>query len=44
MYFKLYLSLHFLDEGIYAMIGAAAVSGSVTKTVSPAIMVLEMTG
>lgn len=33
-----------LDEGIYAIIGAAAVSGAATKTVAPAIIVLELTG
>mmetsp|Transcript_24053 Transcript_24053/g.18348 ORF Transcript_24053/g.18348 Transcript_24053/m.18348 type:complete len:181 (+) Transcript_24053:854-1396(+) len=31
-------------EGIYAIIGAAAMQGSATKTIAPAIMVLEITG
>uniref|UniRef100_A0A3Q0RZG9 Uncharacterized protein n=1 Tax=Amphilophus citrinellus TaxID=61819 RepID=A0A3Q0RZG9_AMPCI len=30
--------------GGYAVVGAAALSGAVTHTVSPAVMVLEMTG
>lgn len=34
----------FIDEGIYSIIGAAAFSGGVTKTLAPAIMVLEITG
>lgn len=32
-----------LDEGIYAIIGAAAVSGSVTRTISVVIIVFELT-
>jgi H+/Cl- antiporter ClcA len=30
-------------EGIYAIIGAAAVSGSVTRTISVAVIVFELT-
>jgi H+/Cl- antiporter ClcA len=33
-----------IDEGIYAIIGAAAVSGSVTRTTSVAMIVFELTG
>jgi len=33
-----------VDVGIYAIIGAAATVGAATKTIAPAIMVLEITG
>jgi H+/Cl- antiporter ClcA len=32
------------NEGLYAVVGAAAVYGSATKTVATAIMVFEMLG
>lgn len=33
-----------LDEGLYAVIGAAAVAGSATKTVSTIVITFEMLG
>jgi H+/Cl- antiporter ClcA len=40
-----YLNINFIiDEGIYAIIGAAAFSGSVTRTTSVAMIVFELTG
>jgi H+/Cl- antiporter ClcA len=33
-----------LDEGIYAVVGAAAVGGSATKTVSTIVITFEMLG
>ena len=38
-----YLNIN-LDEGIYAVVGATCVYGSVTKTVSIAIIMFEVTG
>ena len=35
---------YFIDEGIYAIVGGAALGGAVTKTVSVAMIVFEMTG
>ena len=34
----------FLDRGIYSVLGAAAVCGSVTRTVSVAMITLELNG
>jgi H+/Cl- antiporter ClcA len=35
---------YILEEGIYALIGAAATVGAATKTIAPAIIVFEITG
>lgn len=41
---RIHLKLIFyLDEGIYAIIGAAATSSSVTRTISVAVIVFELT-
>lgn len=34
----------FLDEGLYAVVGAAAIGGSATKTVSTVVITFEMLG
>ena len=39
-----YTNFDILDEGMYAVVGAAAVYGSVTKTVSIAIIMFECLG
>ena len=36
--------VRFIDEGIYAIVGAAALGGAVTRTVSIAMIVFEMIG
>lgn len=37
-------TLTLLDEGMYAVIGATCVYGSVTKTISIGIIIFELTG
>ena len=39
-----YLKLFCLDRGVYSILGAAAVTSSVTRTVSVAMIVLELNG
>ena len=39
-----FYNINTLDEGIYAIVGAASLAGSVTRTVSLAMMVFEMCG
>ena len=41
--FNLFIAYIVIDEGIYAIIGAAATSGSVTRTISVAVIVFELT-
>lgn len=36
--------IYIIEEGLYSLIGAAALGGAATNTLAPAIMVLEMTG
>lgn len=36
--------INLIEEGIYAIIGAAAVAGGVTRTVSVAMIVFELNG
>lgn len=40
----LFVKLRLLDEGIYAIVGAAALGGAVTRTVSIAMIVFEIIG
>jgi hypothetical protein len=44
MYDKLSIVKKILDEGIYAVVGAAAIGGSATKTVSTVVITFEMLG
>lgn len=37
-------SNHYLDEGIYAIVGAASLGGAITRTVSIAMIVFEIIG
>lgn len=42
--FTIHLTIIFIDEGVYAIVGAAALGGAVTRTVSIAMIVFEMIG
>jgi hypothetical protein len=44
MYDKLSIVKKILDEGMYAVVGAAAIGGSATKTVSTVVITFEMLG
>jgi H+/Cl- antiporter ClcA len=38
------ITIYFVDRGIYSILGAAAYCGSVTRTVSVAMITLEING